>query len=126
MAVSGHNGNNESKIGMSVSIGLSFYDQNMNEIEIGESQTPIDLVIKRDQNVQEYSYQYVNATQIKFSSLLLPKAFNLTSTNASIHIELKPLNFTIGYLMAMKLGYTPIINASYADITSFRIFCPSN
>jgi exopolysaccharide biosynthesis protein len=126
MAVSGHNGNNESKIGMSVSIGLSFYDQNMNEIEISETRTPIDLVIKRDQNVQEYSYQYVNVTQIKFSSLLLPNAFNLTSTNASIHIELKPLNFTIGYLMAMKLGYTPIINSSFADITSFRIFCPSN
>jgi hypothetical protein len=29
-------------------------------------------------------------------------------------------------LMAMKLGYTPIINSSFADITSFRIFCPSN
>jgi hypothetical protein len=126
MAVSGHNGNNESHIGMSLSIGLSFYDQNMNEIEISDTQTPIDLVIKRDQNLQEYPYQYVNATQIKFSSLLLPNAFNLTSKNASIHIELKPLNFTIGYLMAMKLGYTPIINSSFTDLTSFKILCPSN
>lgn len=125
MAVSGHNGNNESLIGMSASIGLSFYDENMNEIEITQASKPIDLLIKRDLNLNEYIFQYVNATQIQLSSFYLPNAFNLSTNNASIHIELKPLNWTLGYLVALKFGYTPIINSSYADISSFKIFCPS-
>ena len=33
MAVSGHYGNNETLIGMSASIGLTFYDENMNETQ---------------------------------------------------------------------------------------------
>ena len=125
MAVSGHNGNNESLIGMSASIGLSFYDENLNEIEITQASKPIDLIIKRDSNLNEYLFQYVNATQIQLSSLYLPNAFNLSTNNASIHIELRPLNWTLGYLVALKFGYTPIINSSYADISSFKIFCPS-
>ncbi len=96
MAVSGHNGNNESLIGMSASIGLSFYDENMNEIEITEASKPIDLTIKRDSNLNEYLFQYVNVTQIQLSSFYLPNAFNLSENNASIHIEFKPLNWTYG------------------------------
>ena len=34
MAVSGHNGKNESHTGMSASIGLTLYDSNANEIKI--------------------------------------------------------------------------------------------
>ena len=102
MAVSGHNGNNETLIGMSASIGLTFYDENMNEIEITRSATPIEFTIKRDSNLKEYIFQYVNATQIQLSSFYLPNAFNLSTNNASIHIELQPLNWTLGYLIALK------------------------
>ena len=37
MAVSGHNGNNETYIHMSYSIGLNFRDKNANEIKILQS-----------------------------------------------------------------------------------------
>ena len=126
MAVSGHNGNNETKIGMSASIGLSFYDTNMKEIEIINTQSPIDLIIKRDQNIPDYDFQYVNISDIKLTDIYLQNAFNLTANNASIHIELKPLNYSLGYLLVMKLGYPPIFNSTYADLTSYKIFCPSN
>ena len=125
MAVSGHNGENETFIGMSSSIGLSFYDENMNEIQIVDTQKPIDIIIKRDPNLPDYPFQYVNTTQLKLSSSFLPNAFNLTSNNASMHIEIKPMNWSIGYLVVMKLGYSPIINSSFADFNSFKIFCPS-
>jgi hypothetical protein len=125
MAVSGHNGKNETLIGMSSSIGLSFYDQNMNEIEITQTQKPIEIIIKRDPNMADYSFQYINTTQIELSSSSLTNAFYLTTKNASIHIELKPVNFTIGYLMVIKLGYTPILNSTFAEFTSFKLFCPS-
>ena len=125
MAVSGHNGNNETFIGMSSSIGLSFYDEKMNEIQIINTQKPIDIIIQRDPNIPDYPFQYVNASQLKLSSFLLPNAFNLTSKNASIHIDIKPVNWSIGYLVVMKLGFTPIINSSFADFNSFKLFCPS-
>ena len=126
MAISGHNGNNETLIGMSNSLGLSFYDLNMNKVEVSLTTTPIDILIKRDLSVQTNSFNYVNATQIQLSSFYLTNAFNLTTTNASIHIELKPFNFSIGYLIVVKLGYVPILNSTFNDFSSFRILCPSN
>lgn len=126
MAISGHNGNNETLIGMSNSLGLSFNDLNMNKVEVSLTTTPIDILIKRDLSVQTNSFNYVNATQIQLSSFYLTNAFNLTTTNASIHIELKPLNFSIGYLIVVKLGYVPILNSTFNDFSSFRILCPSN
>jgi hypothetical protein len=128
MAVSGHNGKNESLIGMSSSIGLSFYDKNMNDLEIIQTpfySRPIEMIIKRDPNMADYSFQYINMTQKELSSSYLTNAFSLTGNNASIHIELKPVNFFIGYLFVMKLGYTPILNSTFADFTSFKILCPS-
>jgi hypothetical protein len=125
MAVSGHNGNNETLIGVSSSIGLSFYDQNMKDLEIIQTQRPIEMIIKRDPNIADYSFQYINISSFQLSSSFLKNAFYLTANNASIHIELKPVNFTIGYLMIMKLGYTPILNSTFADFTSFKIYCPS-
>ena len=110
---------------MSSSIGLSFYDQNMNDLEIIQTQRPIEMIIKRDPNIADYSFQYINISSFQLSSSFLKNAFYLTANNASIHIELKPVNFTIGYLIIMKLGYTPILNSTFADFTSFKIYCPS-
>ena len=127
MAVSGHNGNNETRVGMSASIGLKFYDDNVNEIEITQSIRPIDILIQRDQNTLNYTFEYVNATNIGLLSglHLLQNSFKIKMNNASIHIEISPLNLTVGYLLVMKLGFMPILNSTSADYTSFKIFCPS-
>jgi hypothetical protein len=129
MAVSGHNGNNETLIGMSSSLGLSFYDYETNsEISISQSSSPIDIRMPRDKSVSKYSFQYVNATNLDFldGSFYLQNNMNITTQNASLHIELKPLNESISYLIALKLGHLPIINTTYADYTSFKFICPSN
>ena len=129
MAVSGHNGNNETLIGMSSSLGLSFYDyESNNEIEMSQSLTPIDILLPRDESVSKNSFQYVNATNLDFldGSFYLQNNMNITTQNASIHIELRPLNESISYLIVLKLGHLPIINTTYADFTSFKFMCPSN
>ena len=129
MAVSGHNGNNETLIGMSSSLGLSFYDYETNsEISISQSSSPIDIRMPRDKSVSKYSFQYVNATNLDFldGSFYLQNNINITTQNASLHIELKPLNESISYLIALKLGHLPIINTTYADFTTFKFICPSN
>ena len=125
MAVSGHNGDNESFSGYSSSIGLSFYDENINEIQISNALNPIDIVMSRDPSVFQNKYQYVNVSQIKLTtgSYFLPNGFKIKSTNASIHIELKPLNESICYLIVLKLGHLPIINSTYADYTAFKFIC---
>jgi hypothetical protein len=127
MAVCGHNGDNESYVGFSSSIELSFYDESLNEIEISDTSKPIDIVISRDPSVSKHPYQYVNVSQIKLrsDSFILQNSFNLISTNASIHIELKPLNQSIGYLLVFKLGFSPIVNSIQTDYDSLEIFCPS-
>jgi hypothetical protein len=127
MAISGHNGNNETHIGLSSSVGLSLYDENANEIEITQSLSPIDILIERDQNINQRSYEYVNATNIGFlsGSFILQNSFKIKMNNASIHIEIKPLNATIAYLLVLKLGYMPLINSTNADYSSFKVFCPS-
>jgi hypothetical protein len=123
MAISGHNGNNETRIGLSNSIGLTVYDSKNNEIPITDSS--IYVVIQRDSNLPEISYKYINATQFQLSSGFLPNAFNITSTNASIHIELKPINESIGYLIALKFGSSPIINKTYSSYDAFKLICRS-
>jgi hypothetical protein len=129
MAVSGHNGNNETLIGMSSSLGLSFYDYDSNnEIPITQSLSPIDIILPGDKSVSKYSFQYVNTTNLEFldGSFYLQNNMNITTQNASLHIELKPLNESISYLIAFKLGQLPIINTTYADYSSFKLICPSN
>jgi hypothetical protein len=127
MAVSGHNGNNETHIGLSTASSLSLHDENKNEISVSQSKVPISITLKRDPNLPGYQFQYVNATSfgLKNGSFYLPNGFNIATTNASLHILLEPLNLAIGYLIVIKLGYTPIVNATYADYTSFKIMCPS-
>ena len=82
MAVSGHNGNNETLIGMSSSLGLSFYDyESNNEVPITQSLSPIDIILPRDKSVSKYSFQYVNATNLEFldGSFYLQNNMNITT-----------------------------------------------
>jgi len=132
MAVSGHNGRNETFVGNSSSIELAFYDENSNEIQITQSNFPIDLKIKRDSSLTDSSssFQYVNTSKMnsvleETNSIYLLNTFNIKSKNASIHIEIKPFIPSKSYLMFLKLGYMPILNSTYSDYDSFKIFCPS-
>jgi len=127
MAVSGHNGNNETFIGFSSYVDLSFYDENLNDIPIVQSKSPIHISIERDPNLPKYSYQYANVTSIDMpiNTFFLPNGLNLTAKYASLHIELKPFNVSIGYLVLVKFGYTPIVNATYADYDTFETLCPN-
>jgi hypothetical protein len=134
MAVSGHNGNNETFIGLSSSLSLSIYDgENFNELNIlANKREPIEVFIDRDYSSTTYEYQYVNVTidnDRNTNLLYLYNNFNLTSQNASIHIELKMTNSTltnsIAFIFVLKYGHLPILNATYADYDAFKLICPS-
>ena len=127
MAVSGHNSDNETLIGLSSSIELSFYDDNNNEIEISQSLMSIDIIMERDQStLNQYPFSYVNATSLGFldNSYFLQNSFKIKMSNVSVSIELKPLNASIGYLLVFQLGFMPIVNATFSKCSSFKLFCP--
>ena len=125
MAVSGHNGNNETLVGLSASIGLTIYDENVNEIQVKNSKELIEIFISRDIHLDNsYKFQLVNASQIK--DFFMFNSFNVTSQNASIHIELKVLTPVVGYFMILKYGHVPIVNSTYSEYDSFKLLCPSS
>jgi hypothetical protein len=127
MAISGHNGNNETKIGISNALSFTVFDESKNEVKISKLNSPVDLKIQRDTNLPQYSYQFVNASRLKLptNSFILQNAINIKTINSSLHIELKPFNNQLGYLVLIKLGAPPILNLISVDYTSFKIFCPS-
>ena len=127
MAISGHNGNNETLIGTSTFNGLSFYDESLNEIKIDTSQS-IHILIQRDNQQTSYPFQYVNASQTNanFNTKYLQNSFSIKSMNSSIHLELKPVDTSKSYLIVLRLGSLPIINSTYAAYSSFKMLCPCN
>ena len=74
------------------------------------------------------SFIYVNATNLtsRSDNQFLTNGINITSTNASVHIELKPLSTTIAYLVGLKFGDNVVYNASFKQIDKFKIFCPKD
>lgn len=134
MALTAYNGDNETKIGLSKSLSYSLYDQNKNEIEISNQQLPIKFWIPKDTKVQVESYKYINASQnsqnknasnssFQLLNGFLLQGFRLSGLNISIHIQLKPVNKSIGYLILLKFGDNPIASNEYFD--EWRVFCPT-
>ena len=127
MAISGHNSDNETFIGLSNGVDLSFYDDKNKKIPITQSVSPIKIIIQRDKAaIISSPFLYVNATFIGFlpRKFLLQNSFTIKMSNASVHIEIKPLNESIAYLFVLKFGHMPIVNETNADYSAFQIFCP--
>ena len=122
------NGNNETKIGLSNTIGLSLFDKFNQQIQIKDLNKTIYLWVPRDPQKPVPSFIYVNAknTTPKADNQFLTNGINITSTNASLHIELKPLSATIAYLVALKFGDNVVYNVSFKQIDKFKIFCPKD
>jgi hypothetical protein len=130
MASCVHNGDNETKIGLSQSLSISVSDSQGNEIEIKDSSQLIDIWIPRDLNYLKGEAQFIsvsvanllyNQTEQQF----LPVGLNKSMVNSSIHLELSPVIISIGYLVLLKLNMTPRINSTFQDYNYWRMFCPS-
>ena len=134
MAFTADNGDTETNIGISKSLSYSLYDTNKNEIPISNQKKPIEFWIPKDTSVQIESYKYINATQIsqntnatntslQFLNGFLLNGFILSGSNVSVHIQLKPVNKNIAYLILLKFGDNPIASNLFFD--EWRIFCPT-
>ena len=54
---------------------------------------------------------------------------NLIQTNnltVSVHIEMQPLNLSLGYLFIYRFDQSPQLNSSINHIDGWSLFCPSS
>jgi hypothetical protein len=132
MATCVHNGNNETNIGLSQSIAISFSNNHENEIEIKDSAQLIDIWIPREMNFLDVHPNFVNLTGIANNKNISEKqelftiGLKLETQNSSIHIEISPFDSSVGYLVFLKFNMTPRINSKFGqDYDNWKLFCPS-
>ena len=139
MALTGTNGNNQTNIGSSRSVSLAIYDENSIEIPVRNLAMPMDFWIAKDPSVPVPSYKYIkaiNASQLNASRSLaylndsqvmngfIVTGIQLTGANISLHIQLKPINTSLNYLVLVKFGDNPTLNNQYYD--SLSLFCSND
>lgn len=123
-APSGFNSDNETKIGFSNSISLKFFNSEKMEIQIKRSIKPIHLYIPRDPSLSISEFYHVNTSEFENNTQYLASKFDLSTVNASLHIQLMPSDKITAYFMAIKLGRVPVITKNFSDFDKWQIFCP--
>jgi hypothetical protein len=108
-------------------IDYALYDQNKTEYNIKNSLKPIEFIIYKEVDNTISSYQTSNATILNITmsqTRFINYTFNLT-TNASIHFQLKPIDFSlkVGYLVVLRYGDLPNIQNGFYDL--WKLFCPN-
>jgi hypothetical protein len=116
--------NSQSNTNLSRSISFSILDQNGNEVLIEtNSSNPIELIIPRDPSLIIPSMILQNVTSTPHYQLFNLHYVNITSTlPISVHLEIHPLDATIGYLLIYKFDGIPQSNQS----DGWTLFCPSS
>ena len=125
--MTGFNGDTQAHIGSSKSIDVSFYDEDQNEISVAHQQKPVEIWISKDTSVAIEPYILINATQNQTDIQgFMSNGFNLTGSNVSIHIQIRPnrAEASIGYLTLLKFGENPSLVNKYYD--SLNLYCPND
>ncbi|UJR09103.1 hypothetical protein I4U23_013350 [Adineta vaga] len=123
---------NFSNTNLSRSVALTFVDNNGNEIPFSTNRsTPIKVIIPRDPSIiiSSMYLQNVTTSMNKTTSnhvLFHLHYINITSSlSISVHLEIRSLNESLGYLFIYKFDQTPQLNSSIKSIDGWTIFCPS-
>lgn len=111
--MTGYNGNNETNIQASKSLSLTLFTSTNEEISVKTRPTDRKFdfwIAKHSTSIPIDSYTYINVTNSTNTTLPYVTGFNLTATNASIHIQIKPeesFSFKNVYQILIKFGQNP-------------------
>ena len=116
---------------LSRSLSLSILNQNGNEISIRTTfDHPIELIIPRDPNWNLPPMMLQNvfpADGTRHKQLFHLHYVNITATlSISVHLEMRPLNISLGYLLIYRFDGPPQLNSSISQIDGWSLFCPSS
>ena len=126
------NSKSSSNTNMSRSISLSILDQNGNEISVrADPDHPIEIILPRDSNLIIPSMNLQNVTSMNatpHNQLFHLHYLNLTTTSLpiSVHVEIQPLNTSLGYLFIYRFDQIPLLNTSINLIDGWTLLCPSS
>jgi hypothetical protein len=133
MAVTGTNGDNEAFVSSSKTIGLSFSDEENKNIPVSglSGSDRIQFSIKRD--VTSSMYQLVDVSYHNLSAnstnveqkFFLQNGFFVNASNATILINLKPVNISKAYLVLIEFGQNPFLNQTHQLFDHWKLLCPS-
>jgi hypothetical protein len=109
-------------------------DENGNDVGILTTiDHPIELIIPRDPNLLVPPMSLQNATAMNGYNLSFNLHFvNLTQSisnvnlTMSLHLEMCPLNTSLGYMLIFKFDGAPQLNSSINRTDGWSLFCPSS
>lgn len=114
---------------LSTMISFSVLDPRGTEISIStDYQNPIEIMIPRDPNFELPSMTPINVTTLhKSNEPFYFHSINITQSNpnltAALHIEMRPLNSNLSYLLIAKFDGTPRLSTMITDIDDWSLFC---
>ena len=117
---------------LSRSISFSILDRDGNDVAVATNTSqPIEIIIPRDVNLLVPPMILQNVTA---SSLVAhAQTFNLHYANLSamtasfsIHLQLRPMNSNLSYLLIYKFDQSPRLNSSITDIDGWTLLCSSD
>ena len=130
--IPGFNGIGNLSLRDSFSVGLDLYDLNKQRLNINNEQNKILFWIERDENLLAPEFKFVNISSLNESILsqatpYLKYGFNLINlTKYSLHVQLKPVNKLMAYLITIKFGANSITNEKDKSYDLFKIACPND
>ncbi|CAF4809049.1 unnamed protein product [Rotaria socialis] len=117
---------------LSTMISLSILDSHGKEISIHtDNEQPIEFFIPRDPNLIIPSMALYNVTLIHDAKhQFYFHLINITQSNVnltvSLHIEMRPRNRSLNYLMIFRLDGQPQLNTLINNIDDWSLLCSSN
>lgn len=121
---------------LSTLLSVSFLDDNFDEIPVHTNHNQsIELWIPRDVHTHPPAMALQNVSFLEIDSTINNRQFNLHLINitqakknlsVSVHLEMHPLNRTLGYMLIYKFDDIPLLNSLIHQIDDWTLLCPSS
>ena len=113
------------------SVSLTLLDANGQELPLvlsNDTHEKIEIRIPRDPSLSLPAMSYENVTALN-NDTVHQLIFNLHYINItsqlpiSVHLEMRPINITLSYLLIYRFDQSPQLNTSIQNIDGWTLFC---
>jgi hypothetical protein len=126
----------QTNLNLSNLLSITFFDKNNHEIPVQTTvNNSIEFFIPRDVNLIVPPMVIQNVSSLIVDSLINNRQFNLhfiniTQSNSnmsiSIHLQMRSLNNSLGYMLIYKFDSIPQLNSSLNNIDGWSMLCPNS
>jgi hypothetical protein len=126
----------QTNLNLSNLLSITFFDDNNQEISVQTTvNNSIEFFIPRDVNLIVPPMVMQNVSSLIVNPLINNRQFNLhfiniTQSNSnmsiSIHLQMRSLNNSLGYMLIYKFDSIPQLNSSLNNIDGWSMLCPNS